>query len=100
MNALAYLDSASVTKKKRVIKLTPGELRGGVVKSPMLLTRTNLFVPIFLNFVFEVVTATGLLIFSTKTEEEFLRCVAFPDPDDLTRINFLVPIFLKRLFLQ
>ena len=27
----------------------PGELTGGVVRSPMLLTRTNFFVPIFLN---------------------------------------------------
>ena len=74
----------------------PGELTGGVVRSPMLLTRTNFFVPIFLNRDLELWTATtGLLIFWT---EAFgcLRRGSFPD--GLTRINFRVPIFSKILF--
>jgi hypothetical protein len=43
----------------------PGEESGGVVKAPTLLTRTNFFVPIFRNFVFELsdLDTIGLLIF-------------------------------------
>ena len=80
----------------------PGDVRGGVVKSPTLFTRTNFFVPIFRNFVFEVSAdrfTIGLLIFCTQTLVLFLSG-HFLAEDDLTRINFRVPIFLKRLFLQ
>ena len=77
----------------------PGEESGGVVKAPALLTRTNFFVPIFRNFVFELsdLDTIGLLIFCTQT---FLFESFLFEMEDLTRISFRVPIFLNKLFLQ
>lgn len=64
----------------------------------MLLTRTNLFIPIFLKL--DDSTAIGLLIFSTQMDGDDFRKPTLLACDDFTRINFLVPIFLKRLFLH